>query len=112
MKFRFIHLISFLGHNAWVFQRVSMNLNTTVCQAACRILCRKLAAFCVSLIVPIVTCESGERTYGCSCLKWTWSKVNVAPQIKAICRASSIVLQLNYSCFLWEILSFVSVSIT
>jgi len=72
MKFRFIHLISFLGHNAWVYQRVSMNLNMTVCQAACRILCRNaqstLAAFCVSWIVPIVTCESGERTYGCSCL--------------------------------------------
>jgi len=32
-------------------------------------------AFCVCWIVPIVTCKSGEKTCGCSCLKCTWSKL-------------------------------------
>jgi len=47
-----------------------MNLNMTVGQAACQLLCRyaqsTLAASCVCWIVPIVTC-------GCSCLRSTWS---------------------------------------
>jgi len=110
MKFRFIHLLRFLDDNAWVFQRVSTNLNMNVCQAACRIFCRNaqstLAAFCASWVVPIVTYESGERSYGCSCLKWTWSKVKVVLQIRAMCWVSSIVLQLNRSCFFRAILQF------
>jgi len=65
--------------NARVFQRVSMNLNRTVGQAEFRLQCRysqsPLTAFCVCWIVTIVTCESGERTCGCSCLKCTWSKL-------------------------------------
>jgi len=69
MRFRFIHLISFRFDNARVFQRFSMNLNMTIGQATCRLLCRytqsKFAAFCVCWIVPIVTCKSDERTCGC-----------------------------------------------
>jgi len=49
-----------------------MNLNMTVGQAACQLLCRytqsMLAAFCVCWIVPIVTCYSIKRTFGWSCL--------------------------------------------
>jgi len=49
-----------------------MNLKMTVGQAACRLLCRytqsTLAASCVCGVVPIVTCQSGERTCGCSWL--------------------------------------------
>jgi len=52
-----------------------MNLNMTVGQATCRVLCRytqcTLAASCICWIVPIVTYESGERTCDCSCLKCT-----------------------------------------
>jgi len=47
-----------------------MNLNMTVGQAACQLLCRytqsTLAASCVCWIVPIVTCDSIKRAYGCS----------------------------------------------
>jgi len=72
-----------------------MNLNMTVGQAACQLLRRyaqtTLAASCV--IVPIVTCESGKRTYASLCLKCTWSKLKVVLQIRAMCRASSIILQ-------------------
>ena len=61
--------------NARVYQRVSMNLNMTVGHDACRLKCRPtlsaLAASCVGWPEPIVTCESGERTCGCSCLKRT-----------------------------------------
>jgi len=50
-----------------------MNLNMTVGQAACRLLCRytqsTLAASCLCWIVPIVTCDSIKRSCGCSCLK-------------------------------------------
>jgi len=70
-------LFNFRGDNARVFQRVSMNLNMTVGQAACQLLCRYIqstrAASCVCWIVPIVTCNSIKRTCGCSCLKCTWS---------------------------------------
>ena len=68
---------NFRGDNARVFQWVSINLNMTVGQAACQLLCRythsTLAASCVCWIVPIVTCDSIKRTCGCSCLKCTWS---------------------------------------
>jgi len=70
--------------NARIFQRVSMNLNVTVGQAACRLLCRyrptqcTLAASCICWIVPIVTCESGEGICDCSCLKCTSSKLKFA----------------------------------
>jgi len=54
-----------------------MNLNMTVGQAACRLLCRytqhTLVASCICWIVPIVTCESGERTSDYLCFKCTWS---------------------------------------
>jgi len=64
--------LNFRGDNARVFQRVSMNLNMTVGQAACQLLSRyaqnTLAASCVCWIVPIVTCDSIKRTCGCSCL--------------------------------------------
>ena len=60
-----------------VFARVSMNLNMTIGQAACQLLCRytqsPLAASWVCWIVPIATCDSIKRTCGCSCLKCTWS---------------------------------------
>ena len=76
MKFK---LFNFRVDNARVFRRISMNLNTTVGQAACRLLCRctqiTLAACCIYWIVPIGTCESGERTCDCSCFKCTWSKL-------------------------------------
>jgi len=41
-------LINFRGDNARVFQRVSMNLNMTVGQAACQYTQSMLAASCVS----------------------------------------------------------------
>jgi len=72
MKFSFIHLIRFSGDNPRAFQQISMNLNITVGQAACRLLCwytqSALAASCICWIIRIVTSESGERTCGCSCL--------------------------------------------
>jgi len=40
MKFCFIQLIRFCGDNARFSQRVSINLNTMVGQAACRLMCR------------------------------------------------------------------------
>jgi len=44
-------LFNFCGDNARVFQRVSMNLNMTVGQAACQLLCQythsTLVASCV-----------------------------------------------------------------
>jgi len=68
-------LFNFRGDNARVFQRVSMNLNTTIGQAACQLLCRctqrTLAASCVCWIVPTVTCDFIKRTCGCSCLQCT-----------------------------------------
>jgi len=42
MKLSFIHLIRFRVDNARVFERVCMNLSTTVGQAACRV-----ANYCV-----------------------------------------------------------------
>jgi len=88
MKFNFIHLIRFRCDNARAFQRVSMNLNMTVGQATCRLLCpysqNTLSASCVCWIVPIVTCKSGEWTCGCSCLKYTWSKLKVVLQTRTI----------------------------
>ena len=73
---RYLVLFYFRRDNARAFQRVSMNLNMTVGQAACQLLCRytqsMLAAFCVCWIVPIVTCYSIKRTFGWSCLKCTW----------------------------------------
>jgi len=54
-----------------------MNLNMNVGQAACQLLDQytqsTLTASCVGWIVPIVSCDSIKRTYGCSCLKCTWS---------------------------------------
>jgi len=48
-------LFNFRGDRARVFQRVPMNLNMTVGQAACQLLCRytqsTLAASCVCWIV-------------------------------------------------------------
>jgi len=49
-----------------------MNLNMIVGQDTCRLLCCQtqstLAASCIWWIMSIVTCESGEKTCGCSCL--------------------------------------------
>jgi len=70
-------LFNFRGDNTRAFQRVSMNLNMTVGQAACQLFClyteSTLAASCVCWIVPIVAYDSIKRTCGCSCLKCTWS---------------------------------------
>jgi len=58
-------LFNFRGDNARVFQRVTINLNMTVGQAACQLLCRytqsTLTGSCVCWIVPIVTCGSVQR---------------------------------------------------
>ena len=63
-------------------------------------------------IVPIVTCESGEWTCGCSCLKCIWSKQVVGLlQIGSMYRASSSVLVYNKNRVASEqYCSFVSVS--
>ena len=70
-------LLNFRGVSARVFQRISMNFNMTVGQAACQLLCRythsTLVSSCVCWIVPIVMCDSIKRTYGCSCFECTWS---------------------------------------
>jgi len=64
-------LFKFCGDHARVFQRVPMNVNMTVGQAACQLLCRYAQArwlrpaFAES---SIVMCESIKRTCGCSCL--------------------------------------------
>jgi len=59
----FIYLIRFCVHNAKVFQRVYVNLNMTVGQAAWRLWCRHtqstLTASCVWWIVSIVEGELG-----------------------------------------------------
>jgi len=48
-------------------------------QAACRLLCRYTQSAVVASftwwIMSILTCESGEKSCGCSCLKCTWSKL-------------------------------------
>jgi len=79
MTLNFIHLIRFRVDNARVFQRVSINLTMTAGQATWRLLCRRtestLAVSCVCWIESVITCESGERTCGCSYLECTWSKV-------------------------------------
>jgi len=87
IKFSFIHLIRFRVDDARVFQRVFMTTtNMIVGQAANRLQCRHtqstLAASCVCWIVTIVTCESGERTCGWSCLICTWSKLVVILKIR------------------------------
>jgi len=68
MKCSFVHPFRFCGDN----QQISMNLNMTVGQASCRLLCRctqsMLVASCVCWIVRIVTSESCERTCGRYCL--------------------------------------------
>jgi len=40
MKFSFIYPFRFRSDNARVYQQISMNLDMTVGQAACRLLCR------------------------------------------------------------------------
>ena len=61
-------LFNFLGDNARVFQRVSMNLNMTVGQAVCQLLCRytqsTLAASCVCWIVPTATYTLSKELVG------------------------------------------------
>ena len=58
---------NFRGDNTRVFQRVSIrvNLNMTVGQAACQLLCRythsTLTASCVCWIVPIATCTLSKE---------------------------------------------------
>jgi len=58
------NLVSFKirGDETKVFQRVSMNLNITVGQTACQLLCRytqsTLTASCVCWILPTVTCAT------------------------------------------------------
>jgi len=73
LKFSFFHVFRFRVDKARVFQRISINLNMTVDQAACRLLRRytqcTLAASC------FVTFESGEKTCDCLCLKCTYSKL-------------------------------------
>jgi len=70
-------LFNFRGDNARAFQRVSMNLDMTVGQAASQLFClytqSTLATSCVCWIVPIVAYDSINRTCGCSCLKCTWA---------------------------------------
>jgi len=65
-------LFNFRGDNARVFQRAYMNLNMTVGQAACQLLCpytkSTLAMSCVCWIVPIVMCDSFKKACGCSCM--------------------------------------------
>jgi len=61
-KFSFIQLSC---DNARVFQRVCRNLNMTVGQAVCQLLCRytqsTLAVSCVCWIVPIATCTLSKE---------------------------------------------------
>ena len=70
---------NFRSDNTRVFQWVSIrvNLNMTVDQAACQLLCRythsTLAASCVCWIIPIATRDSIKWTCGCSCVKCIWS---------------------------------------
>jgi len=59
----------------------------------CRYIQCTLAASCVCWFVSIVTYESGERTFGCSCFKCTCSKLKVVMQLRAICRTRRIILQ-------------------
>ena len=66
-------LIRFRVDNAGVFQRVAMNLNMTVGQATCRLLCRytqkPVGCFLCLLNRTDCMCELGERTSSFSCLK-------------------------------------------
>ena len=54
----------------------------------CRHTQSTLTASWVWWIVSIVTCESAERGCGCSCVIFTWSKLAVVLQIRAICRVA------------------------
>ena len=74
------YLFNFRGDNASVFQRVSMNLNMTGGQPACQLLCRYsllkarwLRPACVELYRLLCVTLSIKRSFGCSCLKCTWS---------------------------------------
>jgi len=64
MKFSFHHLIRFRVDYTRVFQRVSVNLNTTVGKAKCQLLCRHiqstLAASWVELNRVDFSCELGD----------------------------------------------------
>jgi len=57
----FIHLIRSCADNTRVFQRVLMNLNMTIGQAACRHTQGTLIASCFWWSMLIVTCVLGER---------------------------------------------------
>jgi len=106
MKFRFIHLIRFRVDNARVFQRVSINLNITIGQAACRLLYgytrSTLAASCVCWILPIVTCESGDLIKGWGC---TADKSNRDSSTAAVSCNKSIMLLLSTTVVLLVLLS-------
>ena len=118
MKLSFIHLIRFRVDNARVFQRISMNLNMTVGQDGCPPICRHtqrtLAASCIWWIMSIVTCESGERTCGCLCLKCTWSKLKVLLLIRTSLCVGLAALSYNKKIVACteQYCSFVSASIT
>jgi len=60
MKFSFIRLIRFRVDSARVFQRVSMNLNMTVAQAACR-----LSAGFRGVLVPGSAPKRGPPPFSC-----------------------------------------------
>jgi len=65
-------LFNFRGDNASVFQRVSMNLNMTVGQAACQLLCRYTqSTLAASSFAESYRLLRVKRICGCSCLKCT-----------------------------------------
>jgi len=90
-------LFNFRGDSARVFQRVAMNLNMTVGQAACQLLCRytqsTLAASCVCWIVPIVSCDSIKKLVAVHVWNepdqwhnWQVAGVRSAPPCQAKCK--------------------------
>jgi len=65
---------NFRGHHARVFQRVSMNLNMTVGQAAHTKYCVGKHVGCVLRLLNRTDCYVWlQKICGCSCLKCTWS---------------------------------------
>jgi len=92
VKFSFFHLFRFRVDNTGVFQRVSMNPNMTVGQAACRLLCRywllnarnTLAASCVCWIVPLLRVNQAKELVTVRVWNSLDQSLKVTLQIRAI----------------------------
>ena len=109
-------LIRFRVDNAGVFQRVAMNNQydrwSSGMSTIMSIYSKHVGCVLCLLNRTDCMCELGERTSGCSCLKCIYSKLEVVLlQIRAMCRASSTILNKNTVASPEQYCGFVGVSI-